>query len=45
MVSGIILQDLGAIYNGFVQNKLSNTEPVPFSIYADEEKFSISLEK
>ena len=43
---GIILQDLGAIYSGFVQNKVSNLpEPIQFSIYADEEKkFSISEE-
>ena len=36
---GILLQDLGSIYTGFVENKEAKLpEPVLFSIYADEEK-------
>jgi amino acid adenylation domain-containing protein len=43
---GIMLQDLGGIYSACVQNTIPNLpKPIPFSIYANEDKlFAVSLE-
>ena len=37
---GIMLQDLGMIYSGYVENKIPDlTKPIAFSTYANEEQF------
>jgi amino acid adenylation domain-containing protein len=43
---GIMLQDLGAIYSAFVENKIPNlSEPIPFSTFANEEKLFSNSEE
>jgi amino acid adenylation domain-containing protein len=43
---GIMLQDLGAIYSAYVENKLPKlTESIPFSSYANEEKLFSNSEE
>ena len=43
---GIMLQDLGAIYSAYVENKIPNlSEPIPFSTFANEEKIFSNSEE